>query len=153
MKLRSHAYLALLGHAATVAIETGRLDPLAPNREPMDPPTSVLLDAPLGSIPMRVSLSGWRANEARIAIAAWPTPDVDQWVAAMNAKALAGDVTAIGYVERTNGRLRLMLSSPFDPLMFIRRDRMDALKMLPRPDDAADPFQLYPRYLSYAAAA
>lgn len=151
MNLRSHAYLALLGHAATVAISTGRLDPLAPNRDPMDPPTSVLFDAPLGSIPMRVNLSGWHADEARIAVAAWPTPDVDQWVAAMNAKTLAGDVTAIGYVERKNGRL--MLSNPFDPLMFIRRDRMDSLKIVPMPGDAADPFQLYPRYLSYAAAA
>ena len=151
MNLRSNAYLALLGHAATIAIATGRLDPLAPNRDPMEPPTSILFDAPLGSIPMRVSMGGWRTDEARIAVAAWPTPDVDQWVAAMNARTLAGDVTAIGYLERKNGRL--MLSNPFDPLMFIRRDRIDAIKMLPMPDDAADPFHLYPRYLSYAVAA
>lgn len=151
MNLRSHAFLALLAHAANEGIRTGRFDPAAPDRDPMDPPTSVLFDAPLGSIPMRVSMTGWRADEARIAVAAWPTSEVDRWVAAMNAKALAGDVTAIGYLERKNGRL--LLSNSFDPLMFIRKNRMDALKMLPMPDDAADPFQLYPRHLSYAAAA
>ena len=151
MNLHSHTYLALLGHAATVAITTGRLDPLVPNRDPMDLPTSVLFEAPLGSIPVRVSLTGWRADEARIAVAAWPQPNADHWIAAVNAKGLAGDVTAIGYVERRNGRLTL--SNPLDPIMFIRRNRTDALKMLPVPDNAADPFQLYLRYLSYSAVA
>lgn len=151
MNLRSHAFLALIAHAANEGIRTSRFDPAAPNCNPMDAPTSVLFDAPLGSIPMRVSMGGWRADEARIAVAAWPTPDVDQWIAAMNAKTLAGDVTAIGYLERRNSRL--ILSNPFEPLMFVRQSRMNALKMLPMPDDAADPLQLYPRYLSYAAAA
>lgn len=151
MKLRSHAFLALLAHAANEGIRSGRFDPAAPNRDPTNATTSVLFDARLGAIPMRVSMGDWRADEARIAVAAWPTPDVDQWIAAMNAKTLAGDVTAIGYVERKKGRL--MLSSPFDPIMFIRQSRVDALKMLSKPDGATDPFRLYPRYLSYAAAA
>ena len=151
MNLRSHAYIALLANAANESIRTGRFDPTVPNRDPMDPLTSVHFDAPLGSIPMRASIGAWRSDEARIAIAAWPTPDVDRWVEAFRANGLAGDVTAIGYLVRgTNGRLRL--SDPFEPTFFMRESRRAALQALPAPSDAADPLQLYPRYLSYAAA-
>lgn len=151
MNLRSHIFLALLADAANEGIRTGRFDLAAPNRDPIEPRTSVLFDAPLGSIPMRVSMSDWRFDEARIAVSAWPTPDVDRWVETVNAKALAGDVTAIGYLERKNGRL--MLSNPFDPLVFMRHNRRSALQALTAPSDAADPLRLYPRYLSFAAAA
>ncbi|MEH3037346.1 MAG: hypothetical protein PGN23_12815 [Sphingomonas adhaesiva] len=151
MNLRSHAFLALLAHAANEGIRTGRFDPAAPNRNPIEPRTSVLFDAPLGSVPMRVSMSDWRFDEARIAVSAWPMPDVDRWVEAVNAKALAGDVTAIGNLERKNGRL--MLFNPFDPLVFMRQNRRAALLALPMPSETADPLRLYPRYLSFAAAA
>jgi hypothetical protein len=152
VNLRSHVYLALLAHAANEAIRTGRFDPTAPNGDTMNLLTSVHFDAPLGSIPMRASIGAWRSDEARIAIAAWPTPDVDRWVEAFRANGLAGDVTAIGYLVReADGRLRL--SNPFEPIFFMRQSRRAALQALPAPSDAADPLQLYPRYLSYAAAA
>lgn len=152
MNLRSHAYLALLAHAANEGMRTGRIDPAAANRDSMDTPASVHFDAPLGSIPMRASIGAWRSDEARIAVAAWPTPDVDRWAEAFRANGLAGDVTAIGYLVRgANGRLRL--SDPFEPIFFMRQSRRAALQSLPPPRDGADPLQLYPRYLSYAAAA
>ena len=152
MNLRSHAYLALLAHAANEGIRTGCFDPAAPNRDPIDPPASIHFDAPLGSILMRASIGAWRSDEARIAVAAWPTPDVDRWVEAFRASGLAGDVTAIGYLIRgKNGRLRL--SDPFEPIFFMRQSRRAALQALPSPSDGPDPLQLYPRYLSYAAAA
>lgn len=152
MNYRSHAFLALLTAAANEAIRTGRCDPLAPNRDPLDARASVLFDATTSSIPLRVCLGDWRSDEARLAVAGWPTPDVDRWVEAFGANELAGDVTAIGYLTRTaTGQLRL--SDPFGPTIFIRRDRSVVLKALPVPDDVSDPLLLYPRYLSYAAAA
>ncbi|HEX8300993.1 hypothetical protein [Sphingomonas sp.] len=152
MNHRSHAFLALLAAAANEAIRTGRCDPLAPNRDPLGARTSALFDATLGSIPLRVCMSDWRSDETRFAVVAWPTREVDQWVEAFGANELAGDVTAIGYLIRA-GTGRLRLSDPFEPTVFMRRDRVLLMKSLPAPDDAADPFQLYPRYLSYAAAA
>lgn len=152
MNLRSHAYLALLAHAANEGIRSGQFDPATANRDPMDTPASVHFDAPLGSIPMRASIGAWRSDEARIAVAAWPTPDADRWVEVFRANGLAGDATAIGYLVRgSNDRLRL--SDPFQPIFFMRQSRRSALQALPAPSDAADPLQLYPRYLSYAAAA
>lgn len=100
---------------------------------------------------MRVWISDWRFEEARIAVAAWPTYDVDEWIDCMTAKARAGDVTAIGCLERRNGRV--MLSNPFDPLVFIRQRRKVELRALPMPSDASDPLQLYPRYLRFGSAA
>ncbi len=152
MNHRSHAFLALLTAAANEAIRTGQCDPLAPNRDPLDARTSVLFDATLASIPLRVCMGDWRSDEARFAVAAWPTPDVDQWLEAFGANELAGDVTAIGYLTRSeNGRL--LLSDPFEPSILMRRNRLVVMKALSAPSDAADPLQLYPRYLSYAAAA
>ena len=152
MNLRSHAYLALLAHAANEGIRTGWFDPTASDRNPMDPPMSVHFDAPLGSIPMRASIGGWRSDEARIAVAAGPPNDADRWDEAVRANGLAGDATAIGYLVRgANSRLRL--SDPFEPTFFMRQSRRAALLALPAPSNAADPLQLYPRYLSYAAAA
>lgn len=152
MNDRSHAFLTLITAAATEGIRTGRCDPSAPNCNPSEPRTSVLFDVALGSIPLRVCMGGWRFDEARIAVAAWPTPEVDQWVEAFGANELAGDVTAIGYLTRSDaGQLRL--SDPFEPTIFIRRPRLVAMKALAVPTDATDPLQLYPRYLSYAAAA
>ncbi len=152
MSPRSHASLALLTHAANAGIRSGRLDPRNLNSDPIEPRRSVLFDAPLGSIPMRVAVGGWRFDEIRIAVAAWPTSDVDQWIEACRANELAGQVTAIGYLTRgAEGRLRL--GNPFDPMIYIRRDRREAMQALPVPTDAADPLQLYPRYLSNAAAA
>lgn len=152
MNYRSHAFLALLTAAANAAIQTGRCDPLARNRNPLEVCTSVLFDATLGSIPLRICMGDWRFDEVRLAVAAWTTPEADQWVEAFGANELAGDVTAIGYLTRA-GTSRLRLSDPFEPTIFIRRDRLAAMRALPAPDDAADPLQLYPRYLSYAAAA
>jgi hypothetical protein len=152
MNHRSHAFLALIAAAATEGIRTGRCDPSAPNRNPVEPRTAVLFDAALGSIPLRVCMGGWRFDEARLAVAAWPTAEVDRWVEAFGANELAGDVTTIGYLTRSDtGQLRL--SDPFEPIIFIRRTRLDAMKALAAPTDATDPLQLYPRYLSYAAAA
>ncbi len=152
MNHRSHAFLALLTAAANEAIGTGRCDLLAPNRAPLQARTSVLFDATIGAIPLRVCMSDWRSDEARLAVAAWPTPDVDQRLAAFGANDLAGDVTVIGDLTR-DGIGRLRLSNPFEPTIFMRRSRLAAMKALPAPDDAADPLHLYPRYLSYAAAA
>ena len=152
MNHRSHAFLALLTAAANEAIRTGRCARRAPNRDPLDPHTSALFDATLDAIPLRVCMGGWRSDEARFAVAAWPTPDVDQWLEAFGANELAGDVTAIGYLTRV-GTGGLRLSDPFEPIIFMRRNRLAAMKALSSPDDAADPLQLYPRYLSYDAAA
>lgn len=149
MNYRSHAYLALLSAAVNEAFRAGHCNPLAPNRDPLDPRTSVLFDATLGSIPLRVCMGNWRSDEMRLAVAAWPTPDVDQWVEAFGAKELAGDATAVGYLTRA-GTSRLSLSDPFEPAIFMRRNRLAEMKALPAPDDAADPLQIYPRYLSYA---
>lgn len=151
MNHRSHAFLVLLSAAATAGIRTGRCDPRAPNRGPLEVRTSVLFDAEVGLIPLRVWMSDWRSDEIRIVVAAWPAPDVDEWIGVSGAKGLAGDVTAIGYLTRDNGRLRL--ANPLDPTIFIRRTRLAPMKTLPVPDDASDPLFLYPRYLSYAAAA
>jgi len=149
---RSHAYLAVLTAAANEGIQTGLCDPLAPNLDPLAPRASVLFNATLGSIPLRVNMGDWRFDETRFAVAAWPTPEVDRWVEAFGANELAGEVTAVGYLTRSStGRLRL--SDPFEPTIFIRRDRLAVMKALPAPDDMADPLQLYPRYLSYAVAA
>ena len=152
MNYFSHAYLNILAAAVTEGIHSGHFDPVAPNRDPLDPRTSVLFDARLGSIPLRVCVGDWRFDEARVSVAAWPTPDVDQWVGAFGAKQLAGEVTATGYLNRAStGRLRL--SDPFEPTIFMRRDRSAIMKGIPAPDDVADPFRLYPRMMSYAAAA
>jgi hypothetical protein len=149
---RSHAYLALLTAAANEAIRTGRCDSLAPNLGPLDQRSTVLFDATLGSIPLRVCMGNWRSDETRFAVAAWPTPEVDRWIEAFGANELAGDVTALGYLTRSPAD-RLRLSDPFEPTIFMRRDRLAVMKALPAPDDVADPLQLYPPYLSYDVAA
>ena len=151
MNLPSHAFCCLLAHGANEGIRTGRFDPIAPSGDPSAPRTSVRFDAQIGSIPMRVSISDWRLEEASISVAAWPTPDVDEWIDCMTAKAAAGDVTAIGYLERRDGRMKL--SNPFAPAVFMRKHRIPALLGLPMPSDASDPLQLYPRYLSFGSAA
>ncbi len=150
MNYRSHAFLALLAHAVNEAFRTGRFDPAAPNRDPMQSRSSVLLDAPLGSVPMRAWIGDWRFDEARIVAAAWPTSDVDRWIEAGGAEELAGEVVASGWLER---RSQLRLVNVFEPSIFIRQNRVAAMRAAPLPSDAADPLQLYPRYLSYAAAA
>jgi len=152
MNVRTHAYISLLSAAGNEAVRTGYCDPLAPNSDPLAPRKSVLFDATLGCIPLRVWIGNWRFDETRFAVAAWPTPDVDQHIEAFGAKELAGDVTAVGYLTRSiDGGLRL--SDPLNPTLFLRRDRIAAMQALPAPDDVADPLQLYPRYLSYAVAA
>lgn len=152
MNQRPHIALVLLAHAANEGIRAGHFDPAAPNLNPIEPRTSVLFEAPIGSIPMRVSIGAWRFDEARVAVAAWPTLEVDQWIERFGAKELAGDVTAIGYLTRVAGG-RLRLADPFDPVIYIRQRRLAAMRMLSTPSDAADPLQLYPRFLSHAAAA
>lgn len=149
MNYRSHAFLALLAHATNEGFRTSRFDPVAPNRDPMQPRSSVLFDAPFGSMPMRACISDWRFDEAHIVAAAWPTPDVDRWIEAGGAKELAGDVVASGWLERGS---HLRLVNIFEPSIFIRQNRVAAMRALPVPSDAADPLRLYPRYLSYAAA-
>lgn len=152
MNLRSHAFLALLAHAANEGFRTGRFDPAAPNCDPIARRTSVLFDAPLGSLPMRVCIGDWRFDEARISIAVRPTVEVDRWVAAYGAREAAGDVTANGRITRMeNGRL--WLSDPFNPNVFMQKTQRAAMQALPMPSISADPLQLYPRYLSYDAAA
>lgn len=150
MKYRSHAFLALLAHAVNEGYRTGRFDPDAPNCNPIEPRSSVLFDAPLGSVPMRVWISDWRFNEARVVAAASPTPNVDRWIAAGGAKGLAGEVVATGWLERGS---HLRLVNVFEPSIFIRQNRVTEMRALPIPSEAADPLRLYPRYLSYAAAA
>ena len=145
MHHRSHTFLTLIAAGANEGIRTGRCDPSAPDCDPIEPRTSVLFSAVLGSIPLRVCIGGWRFDEARVAVAAWPTAEVDQWVEAFGANELAGDVTAIGYLTRSNtGHLRL--SNPFEPIVFIRQTRLPAMKALAAPADATDPLQLYPSY-------
>lgn len=152
MNLRSHVFLTFLTHAATEGIRASQYDPAAPNCEPTQRRTSVLFDAPFGSIPMRVSIGDWRFDEARIAVAAWPTGEADKWIDCITANGLAGDATAIGYLERRKDG-RLMLSNPFEPLVFMRPHRRSALSAMPMPTDATDPLRLYPRYLNIASAA
>lgn len=148
MNYRSHAFLALLAHATNEGFRTGRFDPAAPNRDPMRRRSSVLFDAPFGSMPLRVWISDWRFDEAHVVAAAWPTLDGNRWIEAGSAKELAGDVVASGWLERGS---HLRLANIFDPSIFIRQNRVAAMRALP--SDAADPLRLYPRYLSYAAAA
>ena len=149
MNLSSHVYLALLAHAATEGVRTGRIEPAAANSNLMKPHKKFLFDASLGAIPIRVSVGDWRFDEARIAVVGWPTPEADEWINCMTARAVAGDVTAIGYLERRDGRL--MLSSPLDPPVFFQKHREAALLALPLPSDASDPLQLYPRYLRFGS--
>lgn len=151
MNLPTHAFCCLLAHGANEGIRTGRFDPVAPSSNPSQPRTSVLFDAQIGPIPMRVSISDWRFDEARIAIAAWPTTDVDEWIDCITAKTLAGDATAIGYLERRNERVTL--SVPFSPPVFIRKNRKAALLALPMSGDVSDPYFLYPRYFRFGSAA
>lgn len=150
MNSRSRAFLTLLAHAANEGFRTGHFNPDAPNRSPMEHRGSVLFDAPLGSMPMRVWISDWRNDEARIAVAAWPTEEVDRWIEASGAKALAGEVVASGWLERSS-LLRLVNIS--DPTIFIRQNRVEALRTLQAPTEEADPLRLYPSCLSYAVAA
>lgn len=152
MTLRPHASLALLSHAVNESVRTGVLDLKAANRAPLEQSTSVLFGTSLGSIPLRVAVGEWRFDEVRIAVAAWPTPDVDHWLEVSRANERAGKVASIGYLARSDrGRLRLV--SPLDPSIYIHSSCKLALQAIPVPDDASDPLRLYPRYLNYAAAA
>ena len=151
MNYRSHAFLALLSHAANEGVRTGCFDPKGPNGNPNDPRPTTLFSANLGgAVPMRVFIADWRFDEARIVVAAWPTAQVDRWIEASGAKALAGDVVASGWLERHS---HLLLVNALDPAVFIRHDRMATVRALSVPSEDADPLGLYPRQLRYAAAA
>lgn len=150
MNYRTHARLSLIVHAANEGYRTGRFDPHARNRDPLEPRSSVLYDASIGSIPMRVWLRDWRFDETRIVVAAWSTPDGDRWIESGNAKGLAGEVVASGYLARGS---RLRVINVFEPSIFIRQQRVAAMRALPVPSEAADPLRLYPSCLRYADAA
>lgn len=143
MNQRSHIFLMLLAHAANEGIRQGIINLTATNRDPSQRRSSMLFDAPLGGIPVRVSFTDWRNDEATISLAAWPSPDVDQWVKASNAKHSAGEVTAFGWLDRSSRHLRVQ--DPFDPSVFISKHRRSELLALPRLTDVEDPLKLYPR--------
>jgi hypothetical protein len=150
MNHTSHAFLALLSHAANVGFRTNLFDPGAPNGHPLEARSSVMFDAPIESVPVRAWISDWRYDEARIVAAAWPTAEVDRWIAVGGANALAGEVVASGWLERGT---QLRLVNIFEPSVFIQTNRLAAMRGLAAPSEAADPLRLYPPYLSYDAAA
>jgi hypothetical protein len=138
--------MTLLAYAANEAYRNGLFNPEGANKQPLDVRESVLFDAPLGSIPMRVWISDWRLDEIRIVAAAWPTAEVDRWIEAAGARELAGEMVATGRLTR-GPTLRFV--TPLDPNIFISESRQLFARSLCAPSRSEDFLCLYPLCLSY----
>ena len=144
MSWRSHVRALILGQAANEAFRRGYLDPLACNRAFGVPQKSEIFSMNLGQLgEMRVWVSDWEDNEARIAAALWPTAEVDYWLSVTRSDALAGQVRTSGYLYRGHG---VYLENSSTPGIYIHRSRVPAMKSIPQPrEDYTDDLRMIPK--------
>lgn len=143
MSWRSRARALILGQATNEAFQRGYLDPSACNRAFGVPRKSEVFSMNFGQLgEMRVWVSDWEHNEARIAAALWPTEEVDRWLHVARSDAFAGQVQTSGYLYRGYG-VHLENSSPAE--IYIHRSRVPAMRNIPQPgDDYTDDLRMIP---------
>ena len=148
MNLKSHVSLVMLSHATNAAYWAGLFDPEGANGSVLDDRGQLFSTTIEHSMPMRVWLSGWYRDEARITAAAWPTTNVDEQIRSSPPRARQGEVVANGWLDR--GR-RLQIATPLIPSIFLSNARREDMKVLRKPNDWKDPLRLYPNFLTYQA--
>ena len=149
MNLKSHVSLVMLSHATNAAYWAGLFDPEGANGSVLDDRGQLFSTTIEETMPMRVWLSGWYRDEARITAAAWPPADVDDRIRSSPLGARQGEVVASGWLCRGG---HLHLSTPLTPSIFLSVARREDMKLLRKPNDWKDPLRLYPSFLTYHAA-